>query len=1016
MYAILAEVINYTQLMKIKPGLFAALEEKFTQLAEAEERQFKTEKNGLYYFDFLNDENIDPKQVIEFTYRIREILNDNSNELFGYNILILQKNKALVTDFLAEKKEMLISLPQDSCVWLTHPDKKSFSEFVKLEEQSGFYKMLERKIDTEDLSIEKKPVWKRKNALNMILDAITPILNNEKPNEILYIYGPPSTGKTMLIDQVAKIIMKKNQNKYLRLYTRFRKQSYIHPFLNSIKLNFLNEIIHHLKPYQQALWKETHDLLRYLKTYEATDKCPDHIFEDFYITYNLYLSAYIQSMKKDLLPALFVCDDFQAYHAKTLKALSLIFKDFLSESLFMPVIVSTEPAIPEEFNDFPITRIEINPVSLLEIRSFIHTMYPGLNATKLICKAIDQYASGDILKIFFLFLYLEKSRKIKKSIKLFSWAMEDNENPESWEFPDKEEIVFWLISKGMSRNTQEVLFFIYFSGGLLTKQRLTQFLVSKGYHTELLIQIYQYLKEMKIISYDEYFFIKFPQLFPQIERHLGEKSAFLKQLFIDYIMQLTESRKLNNNVLLFSLFKNSRKYNKALTILKSLIKQKLDEYNLEGVKPYLILKNLSFYTYLKSEHREHFKVILLSSELRMHLLENKIPEATAVFNKIGATIPTFNSSPYRGTLFLNIARYQLAQCEIDKAMSAVKSALMDFQDYSDVEDKAITYTEMGCIKIAEEKADDAVDYLEMADRILPIESHTYDRIKILTLEGIAFFLLGNLSKASQMAEKGREIANSMARRDLELFLTFFKGRIKFELGQFKEALKEFQDCLLLSYIYSVFEAEDTINAWIARTFIYKNKMEVGIRILKGLKSSKEVNFYLSEAYFFLGENTKAGSYLDQCSIGEGPDRQETVTSLINIISWKNGYSSIEGKLMRLDKKSTLFDKVIRAFSAYVKCHYGKNEEGLQELYNINRTESYSKIDPYTSYYSYLYSSALYKDRDNPLDDALTILNKAVKQLQERASKIEVSIDRSNYLYVNFWNKKLIDEAKERNLI
>ena len=51
-----------------------------------------------------------------------------------------------------------------------------------------------------------------------------------------------------------------------------------------------------------------------------------------------------------------------------------------------------------------------------------------------------------------------------------------------------------------------------------------------------------------------------------------------------------------------------------------------------------------------------------------------------------------------------------------------------------------------------------------------------------------------------------------------------------------------------------------------------------------------------------------------------------------------------------------------------------------------------------------------------MDDSLTVLNKALKLLQQRASKIDDSTERWHYLSNNYWNSLLFAEARKKKMI
>ena len=76
----------------------------------------------------------------------------------------------------------------------------------------------------------------------------------------------------------------------------------------------------------------------------------------------------------------------------------------------------------------------------------------------------------------------------------------------------------------------------------------------------------------------------------------------------------------------------------------------------------------------------------------------------------------------------------------------------------------------------------------------------------------------------------------------------------------------------------------------------------------------------------------------------------------------------------------------------------------------------SPLDPYISHYHYLYSMVLPEEGDATSDHKVTVLNRALKHLQERSSRIDGPGERWRNITVSFWNSRLYEDAKRRRLL
>ncbi len=89
---------------------------------------------------------------------------------------------------------------------------------------------------------------------------------------------------------------------------------------------------------------------------------------------------------------------------------------------------------------------------------------------------------------------------------------------------------------------------------------------------------------------------------------------------------------------------------------------------------------------------------------------------------------------------------------------------------------------------------------------------------------------------------------------------------------------------------------------------------------------------------------------------------------------------------------------------------------MRELYHITREERVSELDPYLPLYSYWYATTLPEEGGEGTDHKLTILNRAMKHLQQRWSRIENARDRSQLMTANYWNARLLEEGRARRLL
>jgi hypothetical protein len=73
-------------------------------------------------------------------------------------------------------------------------------------------------------------------------------------------------------------------------------------------------------------------------------------------------------------------------------------------------------------------------------------------------------------------------------------------------------------------------------------------------------------------------------------------------------------------------------------------------------------------------------------------------------------------------------------------------------------------------------------------------------------------------------------------------------------------------------------------------------------------------------------------------------------------------------------------------------------------------------DPNAYLYAYFYSLVLPEDSLEEGDDKATVLSRSLKSLQERASRIDLPPHKSAFLSSNYWNRRIMEDARERRII
>jgi hypothetical protein len=316
---------------------------------------------------------------------------------------------------------------------------------------------------------------------------------------------------------------------------------------------------------------------------------------------------------------------------------------------------------------------------------------------------------------------------------------------------------------------------------------------------------------------------------------------------------------------------------------------------------------------------------------------------------------------------------------------------------------------MGATMLADGRLGEADEYAGMAEREAQGADDRLGALRAGTLAAACHFLGGRLTRAGQSAGAAARIAAALGQREDELFLGFLAGRLRFVLGDLEGCSVALQRCLCLAELYRIDAAEPVLDAWLARTIVYAGAPEAGAARLERLESTREVRLFLAEASLFGADLSAAEAHAE---------RGLAMASSTAFPSphggcWSDGFLALEGRCFSLARSGVFLGRQLAALHGHLLARRGARSEAVAELGALVRGVHPSDNDPALHRYLHLYADALPERAGE--DDKLTVLAKALKGLQERASRIDAPAERTAFLHANRWHRAIMDEARSRHL-
>jgi hypothetical protein len=1051
MLYLLVAIGHYRQLARVDQELARFIEAAIRDQGTRHGVPHELLRDGNALFALGPEGQVDPRRALELAFPIAAVLEEKKEELYGYQLLLAVAEEATSEAVLRQLKELLGGCEEEGELWIAEAAVPFFAELVETRRAHELWRVTSRGLPREAPRESRQTRWVQERLVFQGFQALHRQLERKDGNLGLYLYGPVAQDRRCIVDALQeRLAGSAAVRRFPRLYALFERRSTLHPLLNSVDPAFLPQVARYLESHERASWAALSDLLGYLKpgvpasagaggarahgrtpaamTRKGSQPMrggregaqeteppgepavpelwPDHLAEDFLLSYNLYLSAYFRMLEENFLPAVLICEDLDAYQPSTLRILSILLKDFANRPSFLPVFTSGARELPESLAALNPVRLSVRPLRLTEMGRLASEHFPGLRLPAKDWLRIRLAVRGKPVAFQHCLLQLERKGFIQKEGDAYRWQA-----TEGWEsaLPKRPLTASWQVAAELDAGLQRVLFAVYLTQGLLDLQGLVVFLGRLGVPEAQATRAVEELEALGLVHVSQHVVPVFPAFRQRLRRLVLEAEPGLEEQLLTHLIELWRRGEYPHRVLLFFLLAKSRHSAISLEVLGELLKRKLDELDFAGVRLFLEPKNLRLAAGLGAEEQKSLAMMLGAVRIRYNLLLGNRKEAEAAYLTAVDQGSDFQVSLLKGDLFLQIGRFLATRGETNIALQWVKKALIQFQSSGSAAAEREATLELGAVLLAEARVSEAQEYFNLA--VAP-QAPDPAELRLMALRASALFIQGNLSRAQAEAQEGLAKAHALKCREWELFLAFLAARLQFELGSYAEAVEGFQAALALEALYSEPAANRVLYVWLARALAYAGSPELALRILGAIKQSWDGCLFQAEACFLGRELGKALDYCGQAL---------SLTSSLEAYSgervlWTDAFSDVEGRCLVLSKDGALALRLVQSLQAYIWGLEGSVERATEQLHAITRSGRIPEVDPYQSLYHYWYASILPDIRQEALDDRLTVLNKALQLLQQRASRIEDSTLRWHYLNNNRWNAGLFAEARRRKLI
>lgn len=371
------------------------------------------------------------------------------------------------------------------------------------------------------------------------------------------------------------------------------------------------------------------------------------------------------------------------------------------------------------------------------------------------------------------------------------------------------------------------------------------------------------------------------------------------------------------------------------------------------------------------------------------------------------------SSRYSAHEYLDRAAAALSNWPLDeksaaKAAASAKSALLLLQDFPKKRGLARAYRFLGETELAFDRVKEAVDYFSFARESADASDDPFEAFMAEANGATVQMLLGNLAKAERHATEAEKIAADSFSFEWTTWAGFLRARILFELGSYAEAARRFEN-LEPAVAMIVSEKMNIARFWRFRSLSFaepRPNVTIPSEALRG-----DLLFFALESAFIRGDMEGALEFANDALAEtekprlQSPDRAD----------WNSGFSFVEDRVFGRRSGDRVIRRLVRSYRSLALAASGQEVAAVEEANRLLKEENLSPNDPYDAFYLWTLFSVLTSSGATAVDSG-TVLSRAFKRLQARASRIDIAELRRAYVSKNHWNAALLADARAANLI
>lgn len=980
MISLYLDIFYYSQLRRIDEESIDGLVARLSQILANANGQIH---GRVSPFLFTFDENIPGirLQAAQASFVVYSELKAASDGISGFVLALDESEEANPELLVRSFKKNLFSLHADNNFVVGEGLAGDFSEYFTYDQRDGLCFAVDFRFTHPVSADENQAFWERPSRSRFMLDRLDPFFNGDCPGKAMVFTAKRKEAPMRCLERAVKPLAGSAQ------VPRFRpKPGTLNPYAPICACLPLSDIpvaSGRLSKSERLCFEAARPAFDYLSRAPFLASPPPEIERRFFLFLELYFRGFARDRAARGLPPLVLAEDLDAFPGKAAGLLAT-FAANATDGQAIVLLATSEAADCPAFGPGSPEYARLPELEESEALAYVDEVFEKEKdgAKRLPADTVRAMARdwADDPLAFYHALLCGGNSKDPGSKYLQSLPTE-------------------LI---------EILFFIVVSDGVLPRTGLEDFLTRTGRKPQSQQLAFRQLYQMGLIVSQEEPEPSTGELRPRLASILGAEAKELEKAFFSHAASLSDRGALRESIDLSRRISSLGFPLPAQSVLRTLTR----EYAIGNGAAIRAAREAGFFQTLQGLSVQDRLGLDRWSGLLCAQSGGSENETRAMVEAMEA-LPPEEDGALSGQRAMARFLKDYSSSRGRDALDMAKRALIAFQRRSDALGEAQANRALGLCFLRNEQIYDAMDYFSNAFGIAEGIPDDFECAVDSYFEAAAYFLHGNYSRSARLAQRCQELARRGFRPDWEIQSLFLQARVEFELGRFERALEFLGMAMAVDRLGAAAGRAERLRIWSGRCLTRISEHRHAKAILEAYPADPEALAFLAEDLLESDEPDRALETAEKALEAavrrpiSGPDHPRLAS----------GYDFIEDRAIGGEEAEGVFRLQLLALRAEIKRRLGKQAEAANELYSLTRELKLSENDPCMHVYLYFYFLAIPESGSAAAEtpglqtDRATVLSKAFKYLQLKASRIDTAADKNSFMTANRHNRMLLDSAK-----